>query len=104
MLHTGYAYFVTRPRVFADLFRPHLIEEERPYHIVKTVTLPSIDYDNFITDMLVDRRYIEENYRLCSSSGSVIQCLLIKQRGKKGGILVAPIRSWVATAALYPDY
>ena len=57
MLLTGYAYFIPRPRVFADLFRPHLIEEERPYHIVKTVTLPAIDYENFITDMLVDRAF-----------------------------------------------
>ena len=84
-MQQGYAYFVDKPRTIDDL------------------QLSGIDYTNFITDMLVDRRYIEENYRLCSSSGSVIQCLLIKQRGKKGGILVVPIQSWVASAALYPD-
>ena len=99
----GYAFFVDKPRTIDDLMQPHRVEDERPFHITKTIQLSGIDYTNFITDMLVDRRYIEENYRLCSSSGSVIQCLLIKQRGKKGGILVVPIQSWVASAALYPD-
>jgi hypothetical protein len=103
-MQQGYAYFVDKPRTINDLMQPHRVEAEQSFHITKTIQLSGIDYTNFITDMLVDRRYIEENYRLCSSSGSVIQCLLIKQRGKKGGILVAPIRSWVATAALYPDY
>ena len=102
-MQQGYAYFVDKPRTIDDLMQPHRVKVERPFHIVKTIQLSGIDYTNFITDMLVDRRYIEENYRLCSSSGSVIQCLLIKQRGKKGGILVVPIQSWVASAALYPD-
>ena len=102
-MQQGYAYFVDKPRTIDDLMQPHRVEAEQSFHITKTIQLSGIDYTNFITDMLVDRRYIEENYRLCSSSGSVIQCLLIKQRGKKGGILVVPIRSWVATAALYPD-
>lgn len=103
-MQQGYAYFVDKPRTINDLMQPHRVEAEQSFHITKTIQLSGIDYTNFITDMLVDRRYIEENYRLCSSSGSVIQCLLIKQRGKKGGILVLPIRSWVASAALYPDY
>ena len=102
-MQQGYAYFVDKPRTIDDLMQPHRVEAEQSFHITKTIQLSGIDYTNFITDMLVDRRYIEENYRLCSSSGSVIQCLLIKQRGKKGGILVVPIRSWVASAALYPD-
>lgn len=102
-MQQGYAYFVDKPRTINDLMQPHRVEAEQSFHITKTIQLSGIDYTNFITDMLVDRRYIEENYRLCSSSGSVIQCLLIKQRGKKGGILVVPIQSWVASAALYPD-
>ena len=102
-MQQGYAYFVDKPRTIDDLMQPHRVEAEQSFHITKTIQLSGIDYTNFITDMLVDRRYIEENYRLCSSSGSVIQCLLIKQRGKKGGILVVPIQSWVASAALYPD-
>ena len=108
---TGYAYFVSRPRVFADLFCPHLIEEERPYRIVKTVTLPAIDYENFITDLLVDRPFIEAFSPLCTAPGD---CLLIcsrfphggKSLGDRGlvpeGILVIPCDgSFAASAAYY---
>ena len=102
-MQQGYAYFVDKPRTIDDLMQPHRVEAERPFHIVKTIQLSGIDYTNFITDMLADRSYIEENYNLCRSLGSVLQCLLIKQKGKKGGILAVPIRSWVASAALYPD-
>ena len=102
-MYQRYAYFVDKPRTIDDLMQPHRIEAERPFQIVKIIQLSGIDYTNFITDMLADRSYIEENYSLCSSSGSVLQCLLIKQKGKKGGILAVPIRSWVASAALYPD-
>ena len=102
-MQQGYAYFVDKPRTIDDLMQPHCVEAERPFHIVKTIQLNGIDYTNFSTDMLADRSYIEGNYHLCSSLGPVIQCLLIKQKGKKGGILVVPIQSWVASAALYPD-
>lgn len=102
-MQQGYAYFVDKPRTIDDLMQPHRVEAERSFQIVKIIQLSGIDYTNFITDMLADRSYIEENYSLCSSSGSVLQCLLIKQKGKKGGILAVPIRSWVASAALYPD-
>ena len=102
-MYQRYAYFVDKPRTIDDLMQPHRVEAEHPFHIVKTIQLSGIDYANFITNMLADRSYIEENYHLCSSLGSVIQCLLIKQKGKKGGILVVPIRSGVASAALYPD-
>lgn len=103
-MQQGYAYFVDKPRTINDLMQPHRVEAERPFEIVKTIQLNGIDYTNFITDMLVDRSYLEENCHLCGKTDTVIRCLLIKQRGKKGGILVIPIRSWVASAALYPDY
>lgn len=99
MLLTGYAYFIPRPRVFADLFRPHLIEEERPYHIVKTVTLPAIDYENFITDMLVDRAFLEAFSPLCTAPGD---CLLVRRHAAYDGVLVIPVDgSFVGSAACY---
>ena len=89
MNKTGRAYFVPDPSRAEDLIVPHLITDERPYEIVKTVTLGAIDYDNFITDMLVDRAFIEENHHLCEK-GEVWRCLFIRKRGQSDGILVMP--------------
>ena len=55
---TGNAYFVREPYYISELMRPHLIERERPYEIVATVTLAKIDYENFTTDMLADRQFM----------------------------------------------
>ena len=63
----GYAYFVERPRRLKDLQRPHLVERERPYSIVTAVQLPEIDYENFITDMLADRKFIEDYGKRCKA-------------------------------------
>ena len=97
---TGYAYFVERPRTIEDLFKPHPIESERPYEIVKTVSLAGIDYENFITDMVADRQFLEDNADLCRKDGSVVQCLLVKRRKTKDGVLVVPDEAWVDIAAL----
>lgn len=59
MRKTGTAFFVDDPRVWEDLLRPHLLEQEKPFEIVRTITLECIDFENFITDMLVARGYLE---------------------------------------------
>lgn len=98
-----FAYFVKRPRVIEDLMQPHLLAHEREYLIVKTIELGKMDYENFITDMLADRQFIEDNAGLCSQ-GEVWQCLLIRQRGCSDGILVMPEGScYVGWAALAND-
>ena len=89
MPHSGYAYFVEYPRVIDDLLVPHPVEEERPYDIAKTVKLAKIDYENFVTDMIADRRFIEDNEALCSM-GEVWKCILVQQRGRPDGVLVMP--------------
>ena len=43
------AFFVREPERLSDLMKPHLLERERLYEIVRTVTLPRIDYENFVT-------------------------------------------------------
>lgn len=86
---TGYAYFVKRPRRIDDLLVPHLIEKERPYRIVTEVRLPAIDYENFITDMLADRQFIEDHGRRCKK-GEVWDCLLVRRKGQPNGVLVMP--------------
>ena len=98
-----FAYFVERPRIIEDLIQPHLFEQEREYQIVKTIELGKMDYENFITDMLADRQFIEDNAGLCSQGG-VWQCLLIRQRGCSDGILVMPENGcFVGWAALAND-
>lgn len=61
MKRRGYAYFVENPRILEDLIVPHPVEMERQFLVVKTVKLSKIDYENFITDMIADRQFIEEN-------------------------------------------
>ena len=100
MTKTGRSYFVRNPREIGDLRAPHLIEREQPYEIVTTVTLSGIDYENFITDMFADRRFLEENAPFCSS-GATMRCLLVRPRGKDNGVLVVPDGAFVALAALY---
>ena len=83
------AYFVRLPRRLEDLRKPHVINAERPYEVVKTVTLAAIDYENFITDMNADRQFIEDSADLCSE-GETMKCLFVRQRGKSDGVLVVP--------------
>lgn len=80
MMSTSYAYFHEQPRVIEDLVLPHLLKQERAYEIVKTVVLEKLAYENFITDMLADRQFIEDNAALCSRE-ETWRCLLIQQRG-----------------------
>ena len=89
MDYFGYAYFVERPRRIEDLMVPHPIEKERPFRIVAEIQLPAIDYENFITDMLADRQFIEDYGRRCKK-GEIWDCLLVRRRGQPDGVLVMP--------------
>ena len=89
MKKTGRAYFVERPRVLEDLRVPHLIEQERMYEIVKTVTLSKTDYENFVTDMVADRQFIEDYAGLCEM-GAIWKCIAVRQRGETEAVLVMP--------------
>ncbi len=101
MDYYGYAYFAERPRRIEDLLVPHLIEQERPYRIVTEIQLPAIDYENFITDMLADRQFIEDHSRRCKK-GEVWDCLLVRRRGQPNGVLVMPEDGcFVGCAAYY---
>ena len=89
MKKNSYAYFVESPRTTNDLMVPHPIEQERIYEIVKTIKLSGIDYENFITDMVADRQFIEDNANLCSKD-EAWRCILVQQGGRTDGVLVMP--------------
>lgn len=55
----------------------------------KTIYLSKIDYENFYTDMVADRQFIEDYGYLCSA-GTPMKCLLVKTRQASDGILVVP--------------
>lgn len=93
------ADFVYSPRTAEELLRPHDLNSEKPYKIVQTVSLSAMSYENFITDMLADRQFLEDYADLCSE-GEVLRCILIKQRGQSGGILVVPDGCYVKYAAI----
>ena len=83
------AFFVEYPRVIGDLIRPHIADWRKSYVVEKTINLNRHDYVNFITDLCVDRWFVEENTHLCRVDESgVWHCILVTQEGKAGGILV----------------
>lgn len=100
---TGKAYFVSDPCRIEDLQVLHLAEKERPYEIVKLVKLAEIDYENFITDMVADRQFIDDHAALCSK-GEVWRCILVQQRDRADGVLVMPEDGcFVGWAAYYEE-
>lgn len=83
------ACFVKHPRNAAEVRQPHDPCAETPYEIVKTITLSPIDYENFITDLLADRQFLQDNAHLCSE-GDLMRCLFVHRRGRADGLLVVP--------------
>lgn len=53
-------------RVLDDLIVPHPLNRERGYEVVVSVVLEAIDYENYITDKLMDRQFIEDHAALCN--------------------------------------
>ena len=103
MEKAGMAYFVKAPHRIEDLRTPHPVEEERAYKVIKQVKLAKIDYENFITDMVADRQFIEDNVALCSKDETWC-CILVQQRGRADGVLVMPEDGcFVGWAAYYCD-
>ena len=93
------AFFVELPRRIEDLQCLHLVDHEQPYLIVATIDLQKIDYENFIYDMIADRQFLEDHADLCGV-GEIWRCILVKQRGQSGGVLVVPDGCYVKFAAL----
>ncbi len=102
MAKTGCAFFVRMPRVLDDLLKPHDLTQEKPYEIVKTVRLGAVDFENFVTDMVADRQFIEDYADRCSKD-EVWKCLAVQKRGERSAVLVMPLdRCYVGYAAWVP--
>lgn len=101
----GRAYFVQHPSRVEDLRRPHLLTDRASYTVVKIVTLPRIDYENFITDMTVEREFLEKSARLCRPRrNGPFRGILVRQRGQSDGVVVLPDPAgFVLWAAYIPD-
>ena len=83
------ADFVYSPRTAEELLRPHDLNSEKPYQIVHTVSLSTMSYENFITDMLADRQFLSDYGKRCKK-GEVWECLFVRRRGQSGGVLIMP--------------
>ncbi len=83
------AYFVRLPFRIDDLLVIYHPKYAVPYIIEKIISIPAIDYENFITDLCVDRWFIEDNASLCRiDSDGIWHCILVKQRHRDDGVLV----------------
>ena len=87
----GQAFFVKFPRCIEDLFRVHLTEGRKPFVVMRTIALGKVDYENFLTDMTVERVFLElaSPLRQAQLDGS-LPCVLVKRRGERDGVLVVP--------------
>lgn len=91
----GKAYFVKHPRTADDLRRPHLLDEEQTF---------VIDYENFVTDMAVERSFLEGSAGSCAGEDDgALHCLLVRERGKTGGVLVVPEAGGYVLLAAYVE-
>ena len=92
------AYFVHQPRRIEDLYGPRPLEAYTPYRVIGTVELSQMAYENFITDMLVDRPFLNSNLFGCID-GDTWYCVFVTQSGSKDGVLVLPDGDHVDYAA-----
>ena len=100
----GSAFFVFSPRKEDELNQPFPLEQMQPYRIIGRITLNGMDYENFVTDMLVEREYLEPFEELCHT-GAVYECVLVCQQWyEKQGILVIPDSGgYIKCAAYYEE-
>lgn len=99
------AYFIRHPRTIQDLMPLHALEAEQAFVIAQRISLPPIDYENFLTDMTVDRGFIEENAAKCENGEQEVKrCLFVYCKERHQGVLVVPEEGrWVGEAAYYSE-
>lgn len=92
------AYFIRRPRRAEEL-RAEENGLRRPYQIVKTLRLGGMDYENFVTDLLADRAFLE-GIPGCGEDGPLVRCLCVTSRGRDSVLVLPDGTGYVALATL----
>jgi hypothetical protein len=92
------AYFIRRLRRIEEL-RAEGSGLRHPYRIVKTVCLVGMDYENFATDLLADRAFLE-NADGCGEEGGLVRCLCVCCPGRESILVLPDGTGHVALAAL----
>ena len=92
------ARFISRPRRLEDL-RDFGIGMLRPYQIISTVCLGGMDYENFVTDLLADRAFLD-NVPSCGEDGPLVRCLCVTCRGRVSVLVLPDGTGHVALAAI----
>ena len=86
----GSAFFLFSPRNADEFNQPFPLDHIQPYRIIGHIKLSGMDYENFVTDMVVEREYLEPFEELCHT-GAVYECVLVCRQGNnRTGILVIP--------------
>ncbi|GEM_PF-1910812 len=95
------AIFVHRPRRIEELTDSGDAGKRKAYQVIRTVELTVIDFENFITDLLVEREFLTG----CGQGtvGSVLPCVLVQCRRFPFGVLTAARDGWVEWAAVLDD-
>lgn len=92
------AYFLRRPRRIEELWAEEN-GQRRPYRIVKTLRLGGMDYENFVTDLLADRAFLE-GIPGCGEDGKVLCCLRVSCPDREDILIVPDGTGHVELAAL----
>ena len=92
------AYFIRWPRWIEEL-RAEENGRRRPYRIVKTSRMGAMDYENFATDLLADRAFLE-NADGCGEEGGLVRCLCVCCPGWESILVLPDGAGHVALAAL----
>ena len=101
----GRAWFVRRPRDLEALRALHPLDGERPFRVAAELFLEEMDFQNFITDLLADRGFLERYADLCAY-GEAPSCLLVRCEEDRNGILAVPGKDgfleWAAFTEVEP--
>ena len=93
------AYFIRRPRRIEEL-RAEENGRRRPYRIVSSLRLGGMDYENFVTDLLADRAFLEDVPGCGEDGKKVLCCLRVSCPGREDILVVPDGTGHVALAAL----